>query len=81
MQIKSNFSEDIKLLHERDAAVVLACSIAWLQKCRHLRVGPRYIKIGGVNGRSVRYRLEDLQRYINDNAVETADSAKRNGGL
>lgn len=63
-----------KMLCERDAALYLGCSIAWLQKARYLGHGPRYCKIGGQNGRAIRYRLADLEAYVTANMIETTDS-------
>lgn len=60
-----------KLLHERDAAVFLGMSIAWMQKSRYLGTGPKYVKVGGLNGRAVRYRYRDLVEYIEINLIET----------
>lgn len=62
------------LMHERDAADYLCVSIAWLQRARCYGAGPRFIKVGGPNGRAVRYRKSDLDTYLDQNTVETADS-------
>jgi hypothetical protein len=49
-----------RLLDEKEAAAVLHCSVAFLRRCRLFHTGPPFAKIG----RLVRYRMEDLQRYI-----------------
>lgn len=48
------------LLSEKDAARILGCSIFKLQKDRRIGSPIPYIKIG----RSVRYKLEDIESYI-----------------
>lgn len=59
-----------KLLHERDAAIVLGVSVYWLQKQRHLKAGPVFCRVGGPDGRAVRYRESDLLDWISSNIVE-----------
>lgn len=48
------------LLSEKEAARILGCSIFKLQKDRRIGSPIPYIKIG----RSVRYKLEDIESYI-----------------
>lgn len=48
------------LLHERDAAKILAMTPAWLQRQRWLGTGPAYVK----HGRAVRYELSALEHWI-----------------
>ena len=55
------------LLNEREAAGVIACSVALLRKWRLFDEGPAYCKIG----RLVRYRQEDLNAFLNSHRVET----------
>ena len=62
------------LLRERDAADILSVKDSTLQKWRYLGCGPKYIRVGGANGRAVRYRENDLQAYIASNVVDTLDS-------
>jgi hypothetical protein len=49
-----------KFLSEIEAAEFLCCSVAKMQRDRRLGSKIPYVKIG----RSVRYRLADLERYI-----------------
>ena len=65
-----------KLLHERDASEYLGISISWLQKARCHDYGPCYIKIGGKNGRAVRYKQADLDKWLEQNI----HIPKNNGG-
>lgn len=76
MYIKTDLSHHKWLLHERDAAEYLGVSIAWMQKSRFNNTGPKYIKVGGIYGRAVRYRLRDLESYVDDNEVNTLDSER-----
>jgi hypothetical protein len=50
----------IALLTPKEAAFFLKVSGSWLAKSRMRGDGPPYIRIG----RSVRYRLEDLVRWL-----------------
>ena len=65
-----------QLMYERDAADYLGVSKAWLQKARYNNTGPKYIRVGGIYGRAIRYRVRDLDAYIDDNEVSTADSER-----
>jgi len=49
-----------RLMNEREAALLLNCSVAFLRRCRLFRTGPAFAKVG----RLVRYRMEDLQAYV-----------------
>lgn len=51
------------LLNEREAATLLNCSVAFMRRCRLLSRGPAFVKIG----RNVRYRMQDLEAYIESN--------------
>ena len=55
------------LLNEREAAGVIACSVALLRKWRLFEEGPAYCKIG----RLVRYRQEDLNAFLESHRVTT----------
>jgi len=52
--------------NEREAAVILGCTVSALRKWRLLGKGPRYHKIG----RLVRYADADLAQYLDANRVE-----------
>jgi hypothetical protein len=51
-----------ELLHTKDAAKYLNVSIAFLERDRWAGARIPFVKVGS---RAVRYRLEDLQNYIN----------------
>jgi predicted DNA-binding transcriptional regulator AlpA len=59
-----------RLLHTRDAAKILGVSSAWLERKRWERQPPRYVRVGGPNGRAVRYSENDMLNYIEENTVE-----------
>ena len=59
-----------RLLPEKVAAEHLALSVHTLRCWRSKNTGPRWIKLGG----SVRYRLSDLDQFIQDSS-----SASRGG--
>jgi predicted DNA-binding transcriptional regulator AlpA len=49
------------LLDEREVARITRMSVSTVQKWRFDGIGPKYLKIG----KSVRYRLADVRRFIN----------------
>lgn len=51
-----------ELLHTKDAAKFLNVSIAFLERDRWAGARIPFVKVGS---RAVRYRLEDLHAYIN----------------
>lgn len=62
----SERSPELTLLSEYEAADILGFSVKTLQRRRWLRETPQFIKLG----RKVRYRLSDLQQFINQSAVK-----------
>lgn len=50
-----------RLLTEREAGTYTGHAPATLRNMRHLGTGPTYVKVG----RAVRYRVEDLEAYVN----------------
>lgn len=63
-----------RLLHTRDAALILGVSAAWLERQRWKGEEPRYVRVGGPTGRAVRYRESDLRAYIEANIVGPAST-------
>jgi len=59
------------LVHERDAANILCVSPALLRRWRWAGDGPPYVRVGGPNGRAVRYRASDLKHWMAANTVAT----------
>ena len=55
-----------KLLDEKGAARFLGLSVYTLRNWRHQLRPPNYIKLGG---RAVRYRLADLEQFIEDSRI------------
>lgn len=62
MNLSSNNSSDgfDRLMTEKEVHKLLGIGLSTLQQWRVKGLGPRYLKIG----RSVRYRLSDVQDYI-----------------
>jgi predicted DNA-binding transcriptional regulator AlpA len=58
------------LLRTRDAAKILGVSTAWLERKRWKGKPPGYVRVGGPDGRAVRYRENDLLNYIEGNTVK-----------
>ena len=58
---------------ERDAAKYIGYSCAYLRLCRRHSRGPAYLRAG----RSIRYRIVDLESWLEGQRVETADSRRR----
>lgn len=63
--INSNAQQS--LLTEQQAAQFLNWSVKTLQARRHYCKPPRWVKVGG---RSVRYRLSDLEEFVTSSVVE-----------
>lgn len=57
-------------LDEHEAARVLGFTVKTLQKRRWLRQPPAYLKVG----RKVRYRLSDLQAYLDSCTVNAREA-------
>jgi predicted DNA-binding transcriptional regulator AlpA len=55
-----------KLMTAKSAAALLGLQSTTLVRWRHLRKGPRYVKVGGA----VRYREADLVDFINSGEVD-----------
>lgn len=60
-------------LNPHDAAGYLLTTHKVLANWRSLGTGPRYVKIGS----KVFYRLVDLESFVSERLVETADSVGR----
>ena len=59
-------AESMKAVNEKVAAKMLGFSVHTLQNRRYLGQPPRYVRIG----RSIRYRLADLEAFLNECTVE-----------
>jgi predicted DNA-binding transcriptional regulator AlpA len=53
------------LLNEREVAAILAVSVASVRRWRLLNQGPKFLKLGSA----VRYREEDLARWLDSRPV------------
>jgi len=62
---------DNKLLSNSEAAEFLGMSPDTLPRWRWARVGPAYLKVG----RSIKYRLADLEAFLNESRVNPRNGA------
>ena len=65
-----------RLLVDKEVATLFGISVALLKRWRCYGGGPAYIKVGGPNGRAVRYRQCDLERWVTDNTVAVAPDSR-----
>ncbi len=56
-----------ELINEEHASTILKVSTRTLQAWRVRGGGPMFVKVG----RSVRYRLEDLETFVNENVHQS----------
>ena len=66
-----------RLLTEKEVALIIGMSVAWLQKGRSQGYGPPFKKIG----RSVRYSLLEVLKWLasNESMRSTSDPSYRGG--
>ena len=62
----------IKSLDEKLAADVLGVAVQTMRNWRHLSKGPAYVKLG----RAVRYRMDDLENYMDSKKIVALISGK-----
>ena len=62
-------SQPTQLLNETETSKLLSVSKKTLQSWRWRRTGPSFLKLGGA----IRYRLEDIQAYMESCLQSTAD--------
>ena len=65
---------DERLLSEVEVEAIYGIKRRLLQQWRHRRVGPPFIKLGSSKASPVRYKKRDLEKYLEDNTVETKGS-------
>ena len=70
-QIAFSGATKTALVDSRQAASYLGCSRQWLAILRMQHAGPAYIK----HGSWVRYRIADLDTWVNRHRVATGDAA------
>lgn len=59
----------LAVVNEKDAAEILNISAQTLQAWRQQKTGPAYVKVG----RLVKYRIIDLEDYINRNTIRSQE--------
>lgn len=68
-----NTTELYKLLKEREVEERYGLPVDTLRSWRFRRVGPEFIKLAGRGkSKSVRYRVEALEKFIAESTVRTA---------
>ena len=72
--MRENFSQK-KTLNEYEASKYLGLSVITLRNWRCYRKGPKYMKLG----RAVRYRIEDLDEYMNQQTITPFMRSNREG--
>lgn len=64
------------LINEKQAAEKIGLSVHWLRRKRWSGGGIPYIKVG--DGGAVRYRIEDIETYVNGRMCKsTSESSVR----
>jgi hypothetical protein len=67
--------KEMIIVHERKAAEILAVKVATLRKWRWQGCGPTFIKVGAA----VRYKLADLEKFIEAGSrSSTSDQPREN---
>lgn len=62
--------QDKQVLTTTEAAEMFGMSVSWFNKQRWLGIGPKYLKVG----RSVRYRIKDLEDYFSQQEILSYDN-------
>ena len=57
-------------LSAADAATYIGFSLWWLKQARRQKRGPAFMRIG----RAIRYRVADLDRWLDAHVVQTRES-------
>lgn len=63
------------LFNEEQAAKHLNVAVQTMRNWRHMRRGPKYVKLrGGGDGSraAVRYRMSDLEAFIEESVIDPA---------
>jgi hypothetical protein len=60
-----------KYLSPKEASEVLGVSTSLLQKWRTLKVKLNYVKLGESTSSIIRYKLDDLLHYLEQNIIKT----------
>lgn len=63
MMLKADLSQAVD---ERKAAKFIGVAVQTLRNWRHMRRGPAYLKIG----KAVRYRIQDLDAFLNEHRID-----------
>jgi len=58
-------------LSPKEASEILGVSTSLLQKWRTLKVQLDYVKLGKSTSSVIRYKLDDLLNYLDNNSIKT----------
>ena len=67
----------MQLLTENETATTLKCTKAALRRWRRERRGPRFVKLG----RLIRYRLSDIETFVDQNTENVVQGKRRISAL
>lgn len=62
------FESHDKLLTEKEASPIIGLSVRTLQQRRYLALPPKFVRL--PSSRAIRYRLSDLQAYVEQGVVD-----------
>ena len=65
----------MQILNETEVAEMLRCTKAALRKWRRQRRGPRFVRVG----RLIRYRLADVEEFLESNASSSRAASNAGG--
>jgi len=57
--------QPVRLLSEKEVALRLNVSISAIRRWRYGRIGPKYVRIGGI----IRYRSADIEDFITRHTI------------
>ena len=61
----------VDLVDEHEAAAFLGLASGTLSNWRWRKQGPRFVRVAGNR---IRYRVEDLRKFVNDRVIEPIPS-------
>lgn len=64
-------SSSKKYLSPKEASEILGVSTSLLQKWRSLKIKLDYVKLGESSSSVIRYKLDDLLNYLEQNIIRT----------
>lgn len=71
--------EPVLAVTEKRAAELLSISIDSLRRARRAGRGPRFVRIGGGPNSTVRYRISDLDAWLQENSFSSRSEELSHG--